>query len=60
MSDTKLLHTINNIRIVYAKEHTPEREYICISPDGRLLEEFSTERDATEWAMKTHDFVQED
>ncbi len=57
MLDMKLLHTINDIRVVYAKEHTPEREYICVAPDGRLLEEFATKRDATEWAMRTLDFV---
>lgn len=45
---------VNNMKIKYSKTYD---KYQVITPDGRVLEEFDTEKEATDWASKQKDFV---
>lgn len=45
---------VNNMKIKYSKIYD---KYQVITPDGRVLEEFDTEKEATDWASEQKDFV---
>lgn len=45
---------VNNMKIKYSKTYD---KYQVITPDGRVLEEFDTEKEATDWASEQKDFV---
>lgn len=45
---------VNNMKIKYSKTYD---KYQVITPDGRILEEFDTEKEAIDWASKQKDFV---
>lgn len=45
---------VNNMKIKFNKIYN---KYQVVTPDGRVLEEFDTEKEATDWASKQKDFV---
>lgn len=48
----KLQRQINNIKIYKRSE-----DFVCKSPDGRLLEDFKKIEDAISWCKSTWDFT---
>lgn len=47
---------VNNIKIKRVREGK-KTKWVCVSPDGRWLEEFRTQKAALDWACKTTDFI---
>lgn len=45
---------VNNMKIKFNKTYN---KYQVVTPDGRVLEEFDTKKEATDWASKQKDFV---
>ena len=51
------IRQINNLRIYRNTNNPIDREYYVKTPDGRILEEFSTLEKAVEYAKETPDFT---
>ena len=47
-------YRINNLTIRYNKDY---KVWLVITPDKRIIEEFTFEKDAILWAQDTHDFL---
>jgi hypothetical protein len=54
---SKLIEQINNLKIKKYTRNDPYEGYLVVSPDGRVLEDGLTLKQARDWASKTKDFV---